>query len=208
MLLYMFYFVEAFFYSLVMRLNCQSEFVIFQRIVVPAINMCFVRQGGQLLQRVPHCLCITFEQPAATADEQRITGPENSGIVIRWQQIVANRRVGMPRCCNGLYLRIADSNDLSVLDEVVDVGYPLFVTADDSTAGPFFQFGNSADVVPVVMGGENGGEIKVMFFQCFCYRRIIAGIDCQDIIIIVSIKINEVISKCRDRYYFVPYRRM
>ena len=147
----------------IVGLDRQRELDVGGGIFVAAIESEIVRQRAQLEKRIPHHGVGALEYPAAADREQRVGGEqrflgvEHIGDVV---ERVAGRLQYAPE-------QAADLDDFGIGDAQVDVCDfgRLVMWRDDAAIVFLFEFGDPADMIAMMMGDQDIGELPALALE-------------------------------------------
>lgn len=116
-----------------------------------------IGQGSKLLQRMPHVHGRALEEPSAAQRKQGIGGKEQHVL----GQMIADVSCGVAGCFDHPHRAIAKGELVTVPHGPVDArnGSCLVTRTDDLAAVFFLQRQVRLDMVTVVMGGEDMGDL-------------------------------------------------
>ena len=176
------------------------ELVILQRVVVAAVDERLRGQGRQLLERFPHRGGVAFDQPAAAADEERVAGVDNARLVVRLGlNMVAD---GCPRVPGGrhdLNPRLVEVQNLAAGHGAVGGRDETAVDADHLAVGRGSKLRRAADVVPVMVGQQDGDQVEPVLLEGSQHGGGIAGIYGDRPIAAAEVQVREVVATHRNR---------
>jgi hypothetical protein len=147
----------------ILRLDGERELHIRCRVFMAAIDARVVGQRPQLEQRVPHHRVVAFEHPPAADREQRVGG-EQGLVAIEHVGDVVERVSG---CLQHARCERAHLHGVALLHALVDVGdrLRLVVRRDDAAFILLLQLGDAANVVAVMVGHQDVGQLPAFLLQ-------------------------------------------
>ena len=171
----------ALFHGDAARFDSGGETQVALGVFVGAVHMRRCRQCGEPGQRQVHLRGRALEQTTATCAEQRVAAEDRAVSGETWF-IIGDVATGMSGHGDDLEFD-ADFRHFDMLTAALRMCHPgdvLQCRAKYGDRKAVEQFRNAADVVAVMMGGENGAETVAGFRQMPQHRNRIARVDHRD----------------------------
>ena len=116
-------------------------------------------QGAQLVERLPHLLHCSLDHATAAHGEQRIAGKQ----YVLGRDVIDDMTLGMAGRVDDLHLAPGKGEGVAARNGLVDArNGPVIARSDDGTSERFLQREIAFDVVAMMMGGENMGELPAL----------------------------------------------